>query len=77
MLPDGPGCIKGGNDGEMKVWSIDVAGLYKFLKQVDTMLNVDIFMAEGYSNTKAKPKLLWFHFPPDCITLPSIGPEGG
>jgi U3 small nucleolar RNA-associated protein 12 len=39
VSPDGSGCITAGNDGELIVWSIDIAGLQRIPRRVDDVVS--------------------------------------
>ncbi|KAI9642180.1 beta transducin [Ciborinia camelliae] len=62
--PDGSGCITAGNDGEMKVWSIDTAGLYKLSKQVNGAVEARYLHGRGILHRQGKDKALEISFHP-------------
>lgn len=64
VSPDGSGCITAGNDGEMKVWSIDAAGLYKFSTQVDNNVENRFLHDRGTLQRQIKDKALEVSFHP-------------
>jgi U3 small nucleolar RNA-associated protein 12 len=64
VSPDGSGCITAGNDGEMKVWSIDTAGLHKFSKQVDDDAESRYLHDRGLLQRQSKDKALEVTFHP-------------
>ena len=64
VSPDGSGCITAGNDGEMKVWSIDTAGLHKFSKQVDNDVESRYLHDRGSLQRQLKDKALEVSFHP-------------
>ncbi|KAF7870151.1 uncharacterized protein EAF02_009341 [Botrytis sinoallii] len=62
--PDGSGCITAGNDGEMKVWSIDTAGLYKLSKQVNGAVEARYLQGRGILHRQGKDRALEISFHP-------------
>lgn len=64
VSPDGSGCITAGNDGEMKVWSIDTVGLYKFSKQVDNDVENRYLHDRGPLQRQIKDRALEVSFHP-------------
>ncbi|KAA8570580.1 hypothetical protein EYC84_002840 [Monilinia fructicola] len=62
--PDGSGCITAGNDGEMKVWSIDTAGLYKLSKQVNGVVEARYLQSRGILHRQGKDRALEIIFHP-------------
>jgi U3 small nucleolar RNA-associated protein 12 len=64
VSPDGSGCITAGNDGEMKVWSIDTAGLRRFSKQVDDDAESRYLHDRGLIQRQSKDKALEVSFHP-------------
>lgn len=64
VSPDGSGCITAGNDGEMKVWSIDTAGLRRFSKQVDDDAGSRYLHDRGLIQRQSKDKALEVSFHP-------------
>lgn len=64
VSPDGSGCITAGNDGELKVWSIDSAGLFKLSKQVDTSEKIRFLHDRGVLHRQNKDKALEVSFHP-------------
>lgn len=64
VSPDGSGCITAGNDGEMKVWSIDTAGLHKFSKQVDNDVENRYLHDRGSLQRQIKDRALEVSFHP-------------
>lgn len=63
VSPDVSGCITAGNDGEMKVWSIDTTGLYEFTQKVDRPSERQYLRDRGllYRQAKDKASRICFH----------------
>ncbi|ELR03168.1 hypothetical protein VC83_04828 [Pseudogymnoascus destructans] len=64
ISPDGSGCITAGNDGEVKVWSIDTNGLYALTKSVDRPLDRHYLNSRGLLHRQGKDKALEVTFHP-------------
>ena len=64
VSPDGSGCITAGNDGEMKVWSIDIVGLNKFSTKVDNEVGCRYLHDRGPLQRQLKDKALEVSFHP-------------
>lgn len=64
ISPDGSGCITAGNDGELKVWSIDTGGLYTLTKRVDGPLDRQYLSGQGVLHRQGKDKALEVNFHP-------------
>ena len=64
MTPDGSGCITAGNDGELKVWSIDTTGLYNFSNQVNDAGKRRFLHDRGVLHRQGKDKALEVAFHP-------------
>ncbi|KFY28896.1 hypothetical protein V493_02693 [Pseudogymnoascus sp. VKM F-4281 (FW-2241)] len=64
ISPDGSGCITAGNDGEIKVWSIDTDGLYALTKSVDRPLDRHYLTSRGLLHRQGKDKALEVSFHP-------------
>ncbi|KAM3067657.1 beta transducin [Clarireedia jacksonii] len=62
--PDGSGCITAGNDGEMRVWSIDLPGLYKLSKQVNSAVDAKYLQSRGVLHRQGKDRALEISFHP-------------
>lgn len=56
VSPDGAGCITAGNDGEMKVWSLDAAGLHELAQRVDRPANKHYLKDRGILMRNGKDK---------------------
>jgi len=75
ITPDGSGCITAGNDGELKVWSIDTAGLYNFSKQVGDIGDRRLLHDRGTLHRQGKDKALEIRFHPRKDYLAVHGSE--
>ena len=64
MTPDGSGCITAGNDGELKVWSIDTTSLYNFSTQVNDAGKRRFLHDRGVLHRQGKDKALEVAFHP-------------
>ena len=64
VSPDGSGCVTAGNDGELKVWSVDTAGLIKLSTQVSTSGKLRFLHDRGVLHRQSKDKALEVSFHP-------------
>jgi U3 small nucleolar RNA-associated protein 12 len=64
VSPDGSGCITAGNDGELKVWAIDSAGLYDLTRKVDKPADRQYLGGQGVLHRQGKDKALEVSFHP-------------
>jgi U3 small nucleolar RNA-associated protein 12 len=64
ISPDGSGCISAGNDGELKVWSIDTAGLYEMTQQLNKPLDRQYLKDRGTLHRQGKDKAIGLSFHP-------------
>ena len=64
LVPDDSGCVTAGNDGELKVWSIDTAGLYKYTKQVTNVPDIRYLANRGVLHRQGKDRALGIKFHP-------------
>lgn len=58
LTPDISGCITAGNDGELKVWSIDTVGLYNYTKQVTNAPDIRYLANRGVLHRQGKDKAI-------------------
>ncbi|KAF3046482.1 hypothetical protein E8E12_010078 [Didymella heteroderae] len=63
VSPDGSGCITAGNDGELKVWAIDVPGLRQAGTAIGEATEQRYLTARGtiYRSGKDRTQGIWFH----------------
>lgn len=63
VYPDQSGCITTGNDGELKIWSIDIAGLGRAARQVIEGSEKTYLRERGilYRNSKERTLTISFH----------------
>lgn len=64
VSPKGDGCITAGNEGEMKVWSIDSAGLYEATQTVNRPANKQYISDRGVLYRQGKDRVLEISFHP-------------
>jgi U3 small nucleolar RNA-associated protein 12 len=64
LSPDGSGCITAGNDGELKVWSIDIAGLFKLSNQVAVTVDNGYLHDRGILHRQGKDRAIEVSFHP-------------
>jgi U3 small nucleolar RNA-associated protein 12 len=65
MNPDGDGCITAGNDGELKVWSLDLAGLAEFGSSIAAQSKKqDILKSQGILHRQGKDRTTGITFHP-------------
>jgi U3 small nucleolar RNA-associated protein 12 len=71
VSPDFSGCITGGNSGELKVWSLDIAGLAASRQQVDVPQNTQFLHDRGtlFRDGKDKATEIIFHPRRDYFTV--------
>ncbi|KAK7729579.1 beta transducin [Botryosphaeria dothidea] len=71
LSPDGNGCITAGNDGEIKVWTIDQDGLRTLASQVGEIADADFLSERGrlYRSGKDKTTGISFHPRMDYIAI--------
>ncbi|KAL4725981.1 beta transducin [Fusarium chlamydosporum] len=56
LSPDYSGCVTAGNDGEIKVWSLDADGLALSARQVDTPASAQYLQDRGTLHRQSKDK---------------------
>lgn len=64
VSPDGAGCITAGNDGELKVWSINTSGLLESSRTPDNLAKGDFLQSRGEIHRQGKDKALEVSFHP-------------
>ncbi|KAI6249958.1 hypothetical protein HI914_01569 [Erysiphe necator] len=64
IFPDGAGCITGGNDGELNIWSIDCMGLIQYTKKLNTTVDNHFLKSRGTIQCQGRSKIrdIRFHF---------------
>ncbi|KAI9745193.1 MAG: hypothetical protein M1818_001471 [Claussenomyces sp. TS43310] len=75
VSPDGSGCITAGNDGEMKVWSIDSTGLYELSQQIHRPVDRRYLSDRGVLRRHGKDKALEISFHPSLDYFAVHGSE--
>lgn len=64
VSPDGSGCITGGNDGELKVWSIDLQGLAKRAPWMKDQVEQTYLKERGFLRRQGKDRSVGVKFHP-------------
>ncbi len=64
VSPDHSGCVTAGNDGELKIWSLDLKGLYRRASQVTKQLDEKYLFDRGTLYRQGKDRTLGIHFHP-------------
>lgn len=64
LSPEGDGCITAGNDGELKVWNIDLDALAGLDRQGEEGLKQSILQSRGLLQRQSKDKTLGIAFHP-------------
>lgn len=75
MSPDRFGCITAGNDGEMKVWSIDMKGLAEKTNQIDENSERIYLREKGVLYRQGKDRTLGIKFHPNGDYIAAHGSE--
>lgn len=75
LYPDQSGCITAGNEGELKVWSIDVAGLSHAARQVTESSERTYMRERGILYRNGKDKTLTVSFHPKGSYIAAHGTE--
>ena len=75
VTPDGSGCITAGNDGELRVWSIDTVGLHQHTKQVSKISDLRYLANRGMLHRQGKEKALGIKFHPQQEYFSVYGSE--
>ncbi|RKF55174.1 putative WD repeat-containing protein C3D6.12 [Erysiphe neolycopersici] len=61
---DGAGCITGGNDGELNIWSIDCKGLLQYTLRLETPPENHIIRSRGTLHCQGRSKIRYISFHP-------------
>ncbi|KAI5365889.1 Putative small-subunit processome, Utp12, WD40/YVTN repeat-like-containing domain superfamily [Septoria linicola] len=64
MSPEGAGCITAGNDGELKVWSLDVNALAELGSTVGESKKQDVLQSQGIIHRQGKDRTVGVAFHP-------------
>ncbi|KAK4954519.1 beta transducin [Elasticomyces elasticus] len=64
MSPDGAGCITAGNDGELKVWQIDLEALSTSTSNDDGKRTADILTSRGILRRQGRDRTIGISFHP-------------
>ncbi|KAK4499030.1 hypothetical protein PRZ48_009542 [Zasmidium cellare] len=64
LSPDGAGCITAGNDGELKVWQIDLNGLARLDTNIGEGKKNDYLTSRGIINRQGKDRTIGISFHP-------------
>ncbi|KAF2766931.1 WD repeat-containing protein-like protein [Teratosphaeria nubilosa] len=64
LSPDGSGCITAGNEGELKVWNIDLDALAELSTSSHDGKKSDILVSRGTLNRQGKDRTIGLHFHP-------------
>lgn len=64
VSPDRSGCITAGNDGELKVWSLDLKGLSQRENRMQQNLDEKYLLERGTLYRQGKDRALGIHFHP-------------
>ncbi|EMC95327.1 hypothetical protein BAUCODRAFT_536540 [Baudoinia panamericana UAMH 10762] len=64
ISPDGQGCITAGNDGELKVWRIDVDALSELDSRLGESKKQDILISQGIIRRQGKDRTIGVSFHP-------------
>ena len=75
VSPDYAGCITGGNEGELKVWAIDLEGLRTYSNQIEEPSSTDILRDRGIFHRQGKERTAGIIFHPRQPFFAVFGPE--
>ncbi|KAK0654389.1 WD repeat-containing protein 3 [Lasiodiplodia hormozganensis] len=75
LSPDGNGCITAGNDGEIKVWTIDREGLRTLARQVGETADADFLSERGTLYRAGKDRTIGISFHPKMDYIAIHGSE--
>ena len=75
ISPDGHGMITGGNDGELKVWNIDVEGLIEYATQLEAAAGRSYLFDQGVLIKHTTDRTIGVRFHPKANFLAVYGSE--
>ena len=75
VSPDDSGCITGGNDGELKIWSIDLRGLANTTRQSSKNASRRYLKERGSLYRQTKDRTIAAKFHPQGKYIAAHGPE--
>lgn len=75
LTPDGQGCITAGNDGELKVWSIDLDSLAEFGSRLGQVKDLKALHSQGVLYRQSKDRTLTIAFHPKSEYIAVHGSE--
>ncbi|KAL8987224.1 MAG: hypothetical protein Q9177_003542, partial [Variospora cf. flavescens] len=75
IYPDGSGCITAGNDGELKVWSIDLRGLVNSNLQIEDAQEKTYLKERGFLYRHGKDRTIGVSFHPRGKYIAAHGSE--
>jgi U3 small nucleolar RNA-associated protein 12 len=75
LSPDGAGCITAGNDGEMKVWRLDLSVLAEFSSSVGEAKKRDVLTSQGIIQRQGRDRTIGISFHPKQDYLAIHGSE--
>lgn len=75
VSPDNSGCITAGNDGELKVWALDLEGLYSTARRVVRPQEQRFLLDRGVFYRQGRDKTLGIHFHPNDDYIAVHGSE--
>jgi U3 small nucleolar RNA-associated protein 12 len=62
--PDFSGCLTAGNDGELKVWSLDTVGLFELTQRLDKQVDRQYLQIQGTLYRQGKDRVIGLSFHP-------------
>ncbi|KAL9604791.1 MAG: hypothetical protein Q9219_000239 [cf. Caloplaca sp. 3 TL-2023] len=75
VYPDGSGCVTAGNDGELKVWSIDLGGLANSVLQMGEVTERTYLKGQGFLHRQGKDRTTGVTFHPRGKYIAAHGSE--